>query len=259
MGVRSWSRRFIETWTQPIDGQRDAQRLDRRQPAITLPDGGAILRASARSLDLELDVPRDEEGPGADDRRAGRRMRPARPEVRGAIVGRQRRRQTLESRPPDVRQDTPVGSGRGARIQEDRQLVAIGQPGTELAGEVDAGVHGRLAERHEGHDVQRTDAGMLAVLCAHVDARDRLRREALRRRHHVVRCARERQHAPVVVGIRRPVQERDTPAIGRDGLGIGVDDLDAATLTDVRDAFHARLHGRSLVIGGRRMPRRRAA
>ena len=93
---------------------------------------------------------------------------------------RERRREALEPGPSDVREDTPVGSRRGARVQVDGQLVAFGQPRPERRGRARRrSSMRRVAERHEGHDIERADARVLAVLASHVDARDRLRREAL--------------------------------------------------------------------------------
>ncbi len=70
-------------------------------------------------------------------------------------------------------------------------------------------------------------------------------RETLRRRDHVVLIAREREHAATVIDIRRAVQEHDARR-RPDGVRAGVDDLDPAALTQIRYAFHGRLHGRSL-------------
>ena len=125
-------------------------------------------------------------------------------------------------------------------IEIDRELEPLGDPGRERAGERDAVVHRGVAERHERDDVDRADARVLAGLrpCR---SRRRRRRPPLERGATGVGVAGQGQHAPVVAGVARPVEEvdaggrptasarRSTTSGRRPSLKFGTDSTSRAT------------------------------
>ena len=75
----------------------------------------------------------------------------------------------LVLRPADVRQHLVLRPEGGAGVVEDGQPEAVRDPPTERPGQRDRFLHGGLAERHEGNDVHRAEAGVLAGVMLHVD------------------------------------------------------------------------------------------
>jgi hypothetical protein len=173
-------------------------------------------------------------------------VRPGGSQLGGTVRSRERLTEALERGPPDIREDDTVGSSGGTRVQEHRQPVAVGQPSPEPLRELDAGGHGRVADRHEGSHVECADAWMPAVLASQVDAGDSLRGQRAHRIEYLIGGTREREHAAVVIRVRGPVEQPDARHRA-DGPGARVDDLDAPALADVGDALdqvHAGQHGR---------------
>ena len=80
-----------------------------------------------------------------------------------------------------VGQLDPVGPGRGRRVQVDGEVEAGRDPAPEVAGEVDALVERRVAQRHERDDVDGADPRVLAGLLLHVDLAEGHRHEPLQR------------------------------------------------------------------------------
>ena len=142
------------------------------------------------------------------------------------------------TRSPDVSQDAPVGPGGRLRVEEDRQVEALGDGGREVAGALDACSIVVSPERHEGHDVHGTDARVLALLHAHVDALDGHLDRPLHGRHHPARVARHGVDAALVVCVRRLVQEPDA-AVAADGVSDRVQRLGTGALAEVGDALDA--------------------
>ena len=244
MGVRSWSRRFIETWTQPIDAMEIPSACTAGSPPSRSLISEAIRRARPRSsvsswmfhamrngrapTTVAPAVGCARRGPksGAPSLAASAADRPSKP-------GRRMSASTRRS-----------NSSGGACIQEYRQGVPVCEPGAEVTGKPDAHVHRCAAQWDEGHHVQGADAGVPTVLRAQVDAGDGLRGDLLDGRQHDVRIPREREHAPGH-GRRR----RCGPAGSRRGCSPPqrrecVDCLGAAPLAEVGHAFNkVLLHG----------------
>src|SRR5688500_14564857 len=99
-------------------------------------------------------------------------MEPGRPEV-GTVIGeRDLVAQALELRAANIGQYLPVRPLRGLRVQENRQIEAVGNSLAECARELYAVFHRRLAQGHERDDINRADARMLALVRVEVDALD---------------------------------------------------------------------------------------
>ena len=116
--------------------------------------------------------------------------------------------------------------------------IALGQPCTERPGKVHAGVHGRVAEGHERHDVQRADPGMPAVLCAAC----RCARSPAPRRARVAAITASGppavcEHAPVVIGVRCPVEEHHAGRRARPRSRMASTTSATASLAEVGHAF----------------------
>lgn len=236
--------------------QLDAQRLHPGQAAVPLADGMGDGAGERKVSGVQLDVPRDEEGASAGDRGPRGGMWARRAELRAAIVPRERIRESLEARPPDVRQDASVWSARRLGVEEHRQPIPFREPCAEVLGKGDACLHRGPADRYERDDVQRAHPRVTAMLVAQVDPRDRLGGERLHRGRHGGRAPGEREHAPVVVGVRGAVQEAD-PRDVPDGTGTRVHHLGPSPLADVGDALddvHPMIMAGSSRHGGPRPP-----
>ncbi len=194
---------------------------------------------------FQVDIEGDQEGSGADSHGTRSRVHAC-----GSIVGLPTGMRDLGPEPlvlrfPDVGQDDPLGARGGLGIEVDGQLEALGDMGTEAARQLDALLHGRLAERHEGDDVDGPDAWVLALVLLHVDPGDGDLDRRLHRHRDGLGLTGEGQHAPVMVDIRRPVEEVDVRRGGHGG-GQRVDDLGPASLAEVGDALDQLCHGRSV-------------
>ena len=131
-----------------------------------------------------------------------------------------------------VRELHAVRTRGGLGVQVDGDPVAAGDPGRELAGQLHARVHGRVAERHERDDVDGADPRVLAGVRVHVDVLDRLRHEPFQAGGDRAVLARDREHRAVVAGVRGAVEEEHVRRRGQ-GVGEALDDVEAATLGDV--------------------------
>ena len=226
----------------------EAARLDARQAAARLTDGPGDPPGELEVGRGEVDVPGDQERPRPDGHRPGGRVEAGRPEVGAPVgVGRDRLPEPLVLAAPDVGQLLAVRTRRRPGVQVDRDPEPLGHPGAEVPGQPDAVVDRRLAERHERHDVDRPDPRVLPGLALHVDRLDGHGDGRLERAADRLRVAGQGQHAPVVAGVARPVQEVDAGR-ARDGRGEPVDDLHPPTLAEVRDRFDQPPH-RPIVTG----------
>ena len=116
-------------------------------------------------------------------------------------------RETLEAGSSDVREHLAVRPRGGLAVQVDRQLEPLGHSRGEGSRTVHASLQGGVAERHEGHDVDGTDAWMAALVTAHVDPLERHLHGCLRGQRDPTRVAGKREHAAVVVGVRGAIEE----------------------------------------------------
>ena len=96
-----------------------------------------------------------------------------------------------------------------------------------------------LAEWDEGDDVDRSDPGVLAGVLVHVDLADRPGDEPLEPLAHRIRLAGDREDAPVVARVARPVEEVHARHRG-DVLAQPLDDVEAAALADVGNGLDER-------------------
>ena len=139
--------------------QRQPERLHSRKAAAGLTDGR---RDRARSRDIrriEMNVEGDERHPGADDGgaggRVGRRLAEVRQPVRlGQLLG-----EPFELVPTNLLEPPPFRSCGRLFVQKDRHSKPFRNSGSELAGQVDAFRHRRLAERHERERRRRRRCG----------------------------------------------------------------------------------------------------
>ena len=183
--------------------------LHPRQPAARFADAACDPLRQLHVVRIEVDVPGDEEGAGADGQRAGSWMHPGRAEVGLAAVLRDLRLEALVLAPADIGQLDPVGSHGGPGVEVDRQREPCGDPRPELAGQLDAGVQRGVAERDERDHVHGPDPRVLAGVDLHVDVLDRLGDQPLQADADRLVLARDGEHGPVVAGVRGAVQEVD--------------------------------------------------
>ena len=215
---------------------REPVGLDLGQPAAGLPDPAGDPLRELDVVGVEVDVPGDEERPGADGDRPGRRMHPGRPEVRLAAVLGDLGLQALVLAATDVGELHPIGPPRRPGVEVDRQVEALGDAGAEAPGELDRLVHRRVPERDERDDVDRADPGVLARVLVHVDVADGGRDERLEGGRDRARRTRDREDGAVVAGVARPVEEVDA-GHRRHRAREPVDDVEPTPFGDVRDRF----------------------
>ncbi len=176
----------------------------------------------------------------ADDRGAGRRMRVRGPEIRRPVRLLQLCREALELAAADVLEVAARRRRCRLLVEEDRQIVPARDLGADLARQRDAFGHRHPLDRHERHDVDGAEPGMLARVVAQVDRAERLAEERQRRRLDRGAIARERVDRPVVRGVRLDVEKmRAGPA---DRRGARLEHVGTPAFADVRDALDNR-HG----------------
>ena len=197
---------------------------------------------------LEVDVEGDEEGSGADGDGAGAGVHACGAEVGLTAEMRDVGLEALVLGLADIRQDDPLRARGGLGVEVDGQVEALRDVGAEATGELDALVHRRLAERHEGDDVDGADARVLALVLLHVDLRDGDLDGTLHRHGDRLGLAGEGQHAAIVVDVRRPIEEVDVRCRGHDSRQ-GIDDLGAPALAEVGDALDQLCHRASVGAG----------
>ena len=202
-------------------------------------------RASARSSVSSWMFQAIRKGRAPTSRSPGRRVRPR------SARSPARRRVAVDERLRDPRtagRRMSARTTRSARVaarayRYTGSSIAVGQPGPERRASPTQVVHARVAERHEGCDIERTDARVPALLVL------------------ACRCARWPALAsaapwpptrpsgePAKVSTLRSWSASDVrsskPDPGRrlDGPGTGVDDLGAPPVADVGDALDAACH-----------------
>ena len=226
----------------------------------------AIRCATARSSVREVDVERDERLAGTDRHRAAPGMGARRAEVRGARRVRRRSRRGCASYCPRRTSASrrALRPQRGRAVQVDRQLEARRDLLPEAAGEVDALLERRPAERHERDDVDRPDARVGARRAAPCrSARARARRRPSRPGRPARRCRRTSPRCGC--GSRRGEWSRTvTPSIWPMARTISSTTSGAAALAEVRHALDQAGHATIVpprpspderaVLGSRRAP-----
>jgi hypothetical protein len=168
-------------------------------------------------------------------------MRACGPEVGGALRIVDVSAETLVLAAPDVGQPHPVRTRRRGRVQVDGHPEALGHGRAELPCVAHAVVDRGVPQRHEGNDIDRADARMLAVLKLHVDVADGDLDGPRQRTHDGVGVASQGQDRSVVAGVAGAVQEiRATHGAGR--VGQPIDDVEAPTLGVVGHGFDQARH-----------------
>ena len=192
-----------------LAGTRQAQpdRLHARHPAARLADRARDVLGDGDVVGVEHEVVRDERIAGAHEGDPG----PARSTSRGPASGRSSPaaiRRTSSSSPPLRKKAGPATSAHEP-VQEHGKPDVGAEPFARLASAVCLGqLPLRPLERDERHDVDRSDAGMDAVVPAQVDELDRARRARDERLDQLSVVAREREDRAVVVRVGVDVEER---------------------------------------------------
>ena len=132
-----------------------------------------------------------------------RRTEVGRPPRVGDLV-----RKLFEAAGADHRQLAPVIVLRRFFVEIDRNLELRRDVGREFLRDRDALFHRRSFERNERHDIDRTDARMLAMMNAQIDARNRRIEQSHRSlTNRIRRFGDIREHRPIVIRIRMNIQQ----------------------------------------------------
>ncbi len=137
--------------------------------------------------------------------------------------------------PPSLRTERRVAVEVHRQLEAHRDLLA------EAAGQVDALLDPRAAERHERDDVDGADARVRAGVLLHVDQLQRAADRRGRSAHDRLGTAGEGHDAAVVRLIARVVEHRDAIDLA-DGSDDLLDDLRAPPFAEVRHALDQAWH-----------------
>ncbi len=214
----------------------EAVGLHGRQPAAGFADSSRDPPGQFDVGRFEVDVPGDQERPGAHGHGTGPRMRPCRPEVGSSSVLPDLVAKALVAAAPHVGQAYPVRTPGGARVQVDGDRKALGDAASEGLGHGDRIVEGGVTQRHERDHVDRADPRVLAGVPLHVDVADRDLDGGLERPRDRFRLPGHGQDGAIVRGVARSIQEVGT-AGRRDRFGQGVDDRGPAPLGVIWNGF----------------------
>jgi hypothetical protein len=229
-------------------GQGDAHRFDRRQPAAALANGDGNGFGHVESIGGEVDVVGDERHPGTDGGRSSRGVGERRAEVRLPRSARHPGCEPFELSTADVLELPACGVRRGFLVQIHRNVEAPRDLRCRRSRQCHAVGHLDATNRHERHDIDRTQPGMLAAMRSEIDRGERHLEEG---EHGVLNSdgvTRKRVHRAVVRGIGRHVEQlRARHAL--DGAGEPGDDLGPASFAYVGNAFDHR-HGMRLLGEG---------
>ncbi len=207
-------------------GAGDAARLTKLEGDVR---GGGLVAG------VERDVVGDQELAGADDRRARAGIEPRRAAVRLPPLVLEFLGQPLILALADRRQIPPLGRQGGGFVEIDGNLQLVANPLTDAMGDGGTVLQRHALDRHEGADVGGAEAGMGAVVAAHVEHGRRLGNRPERRLGHRLRRANEGDHGPVGVPAGVHVEEPD--ARNRlDGVG---DLLDFGGVLSFGEVGHA--------------------
>ena len=215
----------------------EAVRLDPRQAAARFAHAPGDPLGQLDVGRVEVDVPGDQERPGADRDGAGPRVHPCGPEVRLAPVVRDLDLEPLVLAPPDVGQLDAVRAGRGLGIEVDGELVAGARSGapklraSSTQSSIDVSPSGT-----NGIDIHRADPRVLAAVLLHVDVVDRCADQAVQAGDDGVVLAGDREHGAVVAGVRGPVQQEHAGDRCQ-GVRETLHDIETAAFGDVGHAF----------------------
>ena len=168
--------------------------------------GGDFLR-DVEPVGVEVDVVGDERHARADHGGARRRVRLRRAEIRRPFRRRHLRREPLELAAADVLEVPARRSGRGLLVQIDRHAESFGDRRAHVARQRRALLQRDPFDRHEGHDVHRSETRVLALMGPEVDRGHGPFEERQRRGLERGGVSDEREHGPVVRGVRRDIQQ----------------------------------------------------
>ena len=163
-------------------------------------------------------------------------MQQRRAEIGRPLRCRQLGGQPFELATPDVLQIAACRGRGGLLVQEYGQVEAFGDGGGSLARQRDAIGHRRPLERHERHDVDRTESRVLSLMPPQIDPGEGGLEERDHRRRQRVAIAGKGQDGAVVRGIRLQVEEADAGNRAHRGAD-GLDRRGVPAFADVRDAL----------------------
>ena len=145
--------------------------------------------------------------------------------------------QPFELAAPDILQVDAIRPTRRGFVEVHRHAEPLPDPLAELFGQPHTIFDAHTFHGHERHHVRRADARMHTLVLPQVDQLHRLRHRAKRRLRHLPGLARERNHAPVVIGVHFAIENRHAPH-GKNGRGQRVHPGGVASFGKVRDALH---------------------
>ncbi len=151
------------------------------------------------------------------------------------------------------RQVAAIGVERGAAVAVDGQAHLVGQAPRQAVGVGHRLLHGDAGHRHQGADVHGPEAGVLAVVAAHVDGLGRRPPGPHRRLHDGVGRADEGDHGAVGAPAGVDVEQGHLLHRG-DGVGQAADDRRVAAFGEVGDALEQRGLGHGVQVIGNCRP-----
>ena len=154
---------------------------------------------------------------------------------------------------PHRRQVAAVGVQGGVAVAVDGEAHLVGQAPGQAVGVGHRLLHGDAGHRHQGADVHGPEAGVLAVVAAHVDGLGRRPPGPHRRLDDGVGRPDEGDHGAVGAPAGVDVEQRHL-LHRRDGLGQAADDRRVAAFGEVGDALEQRGLGHGVQVIGNCRP-----
>ena len=212
-------------------------RLDGRKAPVRRAYRPGDLSGDVEVVGLQIHVVGDQHASRADGRGPGRRMWTGRTEVGAPCLRSHLLPQSLEPAATDRFEPPPVRHPCGVLVEVDRDVESFSDRRAQLRGHRDADRHVRWVQRHQGHDVHRSDSGMFAGMKPEVDPLEGGRVERQQRRPQRRAFSNQREDGSVVRGVGGGIEQIDAGAV-RQGGRQGLDDLGAPPLTDVGNRFY---------------------
>jgi hypothetical protein len=192
----------------PARRKWNANRPHSREAARAL---AHLRRDRLRDVDVvgvQLHVERDERRTRRDERGAGGRVQPRRPEVGLDLALGHPRGKRCDTTLAEEGALAALLRSRELPVEEDRQVELAREAVRDRQGDVVRVVALSVVEIGDRHHVERADTRMHTFVHAHVDMLDHLARAGDQRVGYVLRITHEREDAAVVVGVGMHVEQR---------------------------------------------------
>lgn len=212
------------------------------EPPVRLPDVFRDRSSQGQIRRVEIHVKSNQGGARTNDDGAGCVVKLGGAKIRRPIrIGGHAEGETLQPSSTDRLERGMVAVQGRLFIEEYRDLQLCAHSLSQSFGQMDAVLHRRATQRHEGHDIRCSHSRMNTFVFSKIDEIGRHANRAKGRFNDGVRFTGKAQDRPMVIPIHRLAQQPN-PRHGLHGMGQRMHRRPVSPLTEVRHTFDESIH-----------------